>query len=74
MAESTFKKNLSDVSKEIVHWKKNMFVLPSGAAERERVEKVTHLIKLFDASRTFFFNIMDTKHTIKLFIIKSSSC
>ena len=47
MAESTFKKNLSDVSKEIVHWKKNMFVLPSGAAERERVEKVTHLIKLW---------------------------
>ena len=38
---STFKKGLNNACEKIVHWKKNLFMLPSGAAGERYVEEVT---------------------------------
>ena len=47
MAGSTLEKDLNNAYEKIVHWKKNLFMLPSGAAEKSYVEEVTRLMKLW---------------------------
>ena len=47
MAGSTFEKDLNNAYEKIVHWKKNVFMLPSGAAGKRYVEEVTRLMKLW---------------------------
>ena len=47
MARSTFKKELNNAYEKIVHWKKNLFMLPSGADWKRYVEEVIRLMKLW---------------------------
>ena len=47
MAGSTFENDLNNTYEKIVHWKENLFLLPSGAAGKRYVEEVTCLIKLW---------------------------
>ena len=41
MAGSTFEKDLNNAYEKIVHWKKNLFMVPSGAAGKIYVEEVS---------------------------------
>ena len=47
MAGSAFEKDLNSAYEKIVHWKKNLFILPSGAAGKRYVKEVTRLMKLW---------------------------
>ena len=47
MAGSTFKKDLNNGYEKTVHWKKNWFMLPSGAAGKRYDEEVTRLMELW---------------------------
>ena len=47
MAGSTFGKDLNNAYEKIVKWKKNLFMLSSGAAGKKYVEEVTRLMKLW---------------------------
>ena len=47
MAGSTFEKDLNNGYEKTVHWKKNWFMLPSGAARKRYVEEVTRLMELW---------------------------
>ena len=60
MAGSTFEKDLNNAYEKIVLWKKNLFILQSGAAGKRYVEEVTR--------------VMDTRYTIKVNITENSSC
>ena len=46
MAGSVFEKDLNSVYEKTVHWKTNLFILPSGAARKRFVEEVTRLMVL----------------------------
>ena len=61
VARSTFEKDLNNAYEKIVHWKKNFFMLPSGAAGKRYVEVTSH-------------GAMDTRHTIGVNITESNSC
>ena len=48
--ETLFEKDLTDASKDekIVHWKRNLFIMPSGAAGKKYIEEITAaLLKLW---------------------------
>ena len=45
--EVTIEKDLNNGNEKIVRWKKNLFMLPSGAAGKRYVEEVTRLMKLW---------------------------
>ena len=60
MAGSTFEKDLNNAYEKIVLWKKNLFILQSGAAGKRYVEEVTR--------------VMDTRYTIEVNITENSSC
>ena len=47
MAGSTFEKDLNNGYEKTMHWKKNWFMLPSGAAGKRYVEEVTRLMELW---------------------------
>ena len=47
MTVTTFEKDLNSAYEKIVHWKKNLFMLPSGASGKKYVEEVTRLMKLW---------------------------
>ena len=47
VAGSTFEKDLKNAYEKTVSWKKNLFMLPSGAAGKRYVKKVTCLMKLW---------------------------
>ena len=47
MAGSTFEKDFNNAYEKIVHWNKNLFMLPSGAAGKRYVEEVTHLMNVW---------------------------
>ena len=38
---------INAIYEEIVHWRKNLFVLPSGAAGKSFVREMTHMIELW---------------------------
>ena len=40
----TFEKNLNNAYEKIVHWKKNIFLLPSGKAGKEFIDEMTRLV------------------------------
>ena len=42
-----FEKDLTDVYKKIVHWKRNLFMMSIGVARKKYVEEITHLLKLW---------------------------
>ena len=44
MAGSTFEKDLNNAYEKIVLWKKNLFILQSGAAGKRYVEEVTRVM------------------------------
>ena len=43
---TVFKKDLNDAYEKIVHWKRNLFMMPSDAAGKKYIEEITHLLKL----------------------------
>ena len=47
VAGSTFEKDLNNAYENIVHWKKSLFMLPSGVTGKRYVEEVTRLMKLW---------------------------
>ena len=46
VAGNTFEKDLNNACEKIVHWNKNLFMLPSGAVGKRYVEEVTRLMEL----------------------------
>ena len=47
VAGTQFANELNNTYEKIVHWKRNLFMLPSGAAEKNYIEEVTRLMKLW---------------------------
>ena len=43
---TVFEKDLTDAYENIVHWKRNLFRMPSGAAGKKYIEEVTPLLRL----------------------------
>ena len=39
-----FEKNLNNAYEKIVHWKKNIFLLPTGKAGKEFIDQMTRLV------------------------------
>ena len=44
---TVFEKHLNDAYEKIVHWKRNLFMMPSGAAVKKYIEEITSLLKLW---------------------------
>ena len=44
---STFSQQISDMYYDIVHWKRNIFLIPSGAARKDFVSEVAHLLQAY---------------------------
>ena len=44
---TAFGNDLTDAYEKIVHWKRNLFMMPSDAAGKTYVEEITHLLKLW---------------------------
>ena len=47
VASIQFTNELNNAYKKIVHWKSNLFMLPSGATGKNYIEEVTRLRKLW---------------------------
>ena len=47
VAGTQFANELNNTYEKIVHWKRNLFMLPSGAAGKNYIEEVTRLMKLW---------------------------
>ena len=47
VAGTQFANELNNTYEKSVHWKRNLFMLPSGAAEKNYIEEVTRLMKLW---------------------------
>ena len=47
VASMQFINELNNAQKKIVHWKRNLFMLPSGDAGKNYIEEVTRLSKLW---------------------------
>ena len=45
--ETVFEKDLSDAYEKIVHWKRSLFMIPSGAVGKKYIEEITRLLKLW---------------------------
>ena len=45
--ETVFEKDFSDAYEKIVHWKRNLFMIPSGAVGKKCIEEITRLLKLW---------------------------
>ena len=45
--ETVFEKDLSDAYEKIVHWKRNLFMIPSGVVGKKYIEEITRLLKLW---------------------------
>ena len=43
---TVFEKDLNDAYEKIVHWKRNLFMMPSGAVGKKYIEEITCLLKL----------------------------
>ena len=43
---TVFEKDLTDPYKKIVHWKRNLFMMPSGVAGKKYIDEVTRLLKI----------------------------
>ena len=50
---STFEKELHACYKEVMSWRKNMFLLPSGRAGKEFIQEMKRLVDLFVNKRPF---------------------
>ena len=44
---TVFEKDLTNAYKKIVHWKRNLFMVPSGVARKKYVEEITRLLNLW---------------------------
>ena len=44
---AVFEKDLTDAYEKIVHWKRNLFMMPSGVAGKKYIDEVTRLLKLW---------------------------
>ena len=44
---TVFKKDLKDAYEKIAHCKRNLFIMPSGAAGEKYIEEITRLLKLW---------------------------
>ena len=57
---------VSAVYEEIVFWRKNVFMVPSGSAGKDYVSEMTRLINIWNANATDLLNIF-----LKLLMIKA---
>ena len=44
---TVFEKDLNDAYEKIVHWKRNLFMMPSSAVGKKYIEELTRLLKLW---------------------------
>ena len=44
---SIYKKDLNEADEQIVHWRKNIFMVPSGAADKKSINKIAGIRNLW---------------------------
>lgn len=44
---SIYKKDLNEADEQIVHWRKNIFMVPSGAADKKFINKIAGIRNLW---------------------------
>ena len=73
MAGSTFKKDLNNGYEKTVHWKKNWFMLPSGAAGKRYDEEVTRLMELWIQDTALKSIPLKAVHVVVLYFSKNQA-
>ena len=66
-----YEKNIEN--EKIVHWKKNLFMLPSGAAGKRYVKEVTHLKKFWIQGTPLKSVPLKTVHVMPALLLQKPS-
>ena len=68
-----FEKDLPDAYDKIVHWKRNLFMMPSGMVGKKYIDEVTHLLKLWIQDSPLKSIALKVMHVISALLLPKSS-
>ena len=72
--ETLFEKDLTDAYEKIVHWKRNLFIMPSGAAGKKYIEEITAaLLKLWIQDSLLKKIAIKAMHVMPILLIQKPS-
>ena len=70
---TVFEKDLTDAHEKIVHWKRNLFMMSSGAAGKNFIDKVTRLLKLLIQESPLKSIALKAIHVMPAFLLQKPS-
>ena len=70
---TVFEKDSNDANEKIVHWKRNLFMMPSGAVGKKYIEEITRLLKLWIQDSPLKSIALKTIHVMPVLLLQKPS-